>query len=43
MLDLVNEYIIIVEFYNDNLMIDNDIYKKLFKLFDNEVENLLKA
>ena len=33
----------IIEFYNDNLMIDNEINKKLFKLFDNEVENLLKA
>ena len=27
----------IIEFYNDNLMIDNEINKKLFKLFDNEV------
>ena len=43
--DIINikDFQEIIEFYNDNLMIDNDINKKLFKLFDNEVENLLKA
>ena len=38
----IEEFQEIIKFYNDNnLIIDNDLNKKLFKLFDNEVENLL--